>query len=378
MTPRERVIASLNHQEPDRVPLDLGSLSSTIETGPYEKLKRHLKLETPTVTFLREHVDPDEYVLDLFSIDTRYVRIGKPHGWSLKMGPNNSYVDEWGTTFRKPSTSHYFDPVPPYPLADASVKDIESYPWPDPNDPGRTEGLARKAKELRDKTEYAIVADVPLLGPLEFSWLLLRGPEFLEDLIANKTFAIALLEKITDLHIQIFDKFLSAVGQYIDVVCVCEDLGTQNDLLISDRMYRDILKPFHKRLWGHVKSKTDAKLFLHSCGSIIKLLPDLIDLGVEIINPVQVSAKGMDTAFLKKEFGKDLTFWGGVDTQWVMPKGSLSDVSKEVKRRIKDLAPGGGFVLTAVHNIQDDVPPENIIEMYREAKENGRYPINIK
>lgn len=374
-TPRERLFAALNHEQPDRVPLDLGSLSTTIETYPYEKLKTYLSLETPTVTFVRDHVEPDDYVLNLFSIDTRYVRIGKPQSWNLELRPDNSYVDEWGVTFRKPKSSLYFDPVPPYPLAEATLKDIETYPWPDPHDPGRTQGLAEKAKWLRENTDYAIVADVPLLGPLEFSWLLLRGARFLEDLIVDKAFAMALLEKITDIHIQIFDNFLNAVGPYIDVVCVCEDLGTQQGLLISESMYREFLKPCHKRLWGHVKDKTGAKLFLHSCGSIVRLIPDLIELGVDIINPVQVSAEGMDTAYLKREFGRHVTFWGGIDTHHVLPRGSRQDVVEEVKRRIRDLAAGGGFVLTAVHNIQADVRPENIVKMYEAAKEFGRYPI---
>jgi uroporphyrinogen decarboxylase len=377
MDSRARVLTALKHQEPDRIPLDLGSLCSTIESLPYKNLVEYLDIESEVKTFVRDHVEPDPEILERFSIDTRYVRIRPPKGFTIEIRPDNSYVDEWGTTFRKPQTSLYYDPVPPYPLADATIADLEKYPWPDPHDPGRIEGLEDKARELYENTDCAIVADIPFLGPLEFAWLLLRGARFFEDLILDKTFARALLEKVADIHIQIFDRFLDAVGKYIHVVAVSDDLGDQDRPMMSPKLYREMVKPVHKRLWSFVKKKTDAFLFLHSCGSIYPLIPDLIEIGVDIINPVQVSAKDMDTARLKTEFGADLTFWGGIDTHRVMPKGSPDEVEAEVKRRIGDLAPGGGFVLTAVHNIQADVNPENICRMYDAAKRFGTYPITV-
>lgn len=377
MNSRERVLTALKHQEPDRVPLDLGCLVTTIETVPYNNLKEHLGIELQTRTFVRDHVDVDEEILRKFSIDTRYVRIKPPKSFKIEIAPDNSYVDEWGTKFKKPETSLYYDPVPPYPLENADISDLKKYSWPDPNDPGRMEGLEERARDFHENTHYAIIADIPLLGPLEFSWLLLRGPKFFEDLVLNKSFARALLEKITDIQIQIFDKYLDAVGKYVHVVAVCEDLGDQYRLLISPQLYREMIKPLHARLWGFIKKKTEAHLFLHSCGSIYPIIPDLIELGVDTINPVQVSAKDMDTARLKREFGADLTFWGGIDTHRVMPMGSPEDVEEEVKRRIKDLAPGGGYVLTAVHNIQADVKPENVCRMYESAKKFGTYPLRL-
>ncbi len=376
MTSRERVLTALKHQEPDRIPLDLGSLVTTIERVPYNELKKYFGIKGETTTFVRDHVDPDDEILQKFEIDTRYIRIKSPNNWKLELLPDNSYIDEWGTKFKKPKSSLYYDPVPPYPLAEAtSVKEIERYPWPDPHDPGRVEGLEEEARNLYKNTDYAIIADIPLLGVLEYAWLQLRGPKFLEDIIINKSFARALLEKIADIHIQIFDNFLNAVGEYIQMVMVSDDLGDQNGTIMSPRLYREMIKPMHARLWGSIKKKTDAYLFHHSCGSIYALIPDLIELGVDILNPVQVSAKDMDTDRLKKEFGAYLTFWGGVDTQRIMPDGSLEEVEEEVERRIEDLAPGGGYVLTAVHNIQAGVKPESICRMYEAGKKYGTYPL---
>jgi len=374
---RERVLAALKHHEPDRIPIDLGSRSSTIETVAYNNLKKHLDFEAETVISVNDHVIPHEEILKRFSIDTRYVRIKAPKNFAVEMAPDNSFVDEWGTRHKKPETSLYYDPVPPYPLENAGINDLDCYPWPDSEDPGRVEGLEAEARELFENTDYAIVADIPFLGPFEYAWLLLRGPKFLEDLILDKPFARALLEKIADIHIQIYDKFLSAVGKHINIVAVSDDLGSQDRPLISPKLYRELIKPVHARLWDFIKTKTDAYLFLHSCGSIYSFIPDLIELGVDIINPVQVSAKDMDSRTLKREFGKDITFWGGIDTQRVMPIGSPDRVEKEVIRRIKDLAPGGGYVLAAAHNIQADVNPENVCRMFESTQKFGGYPIRL-
>ncbi len=377
MKPRERVLAVLKHQEPDRIPLDLGARPSTIEKIAYDNLKKYLGVESETVISVNDHVIPAEEILKKFSIDTRYVRIKAPKNFSVEIGPDNSFIDEWGTKHIKPEGSLYYDPIPPYPLENASSDDLEKYSWPDPYDPGRVEGLEEKARELYENTDYAIVADLPFLGPFEFAWLLLRGPKFLEDLILDKPFARALLEKIADIHIQIYDNFLIAVGKYIDVVTVSDDLGIQTGPMISPKLYREMIKPTHERLWGFIKKKTEAHLFLHSCGSIYSFLPDFIELGVDIINPVQVSAKDMDSSLLKREFGADITFWGGIDTQRVMPMGSPDEVEEEVIRRIRDLAPGGGYVLAAAHNIQADVKAENVCRMFESAKKFGSYPIRL-
>ncbi len=377
MTPRDRVLAALGHREPDRVPLDLAGLSTTIEADPYQELKKHLGITSKTELFLRDHVDPPEELLEEFQIDTRYVRLGRPKNFKVQIDADNSYADEWGTRWKKPESSLYWDPVD-WPLKDATIEDLETYPWPDPNDPGRTEDLREKARRLHEETDYAIVADMPVLGVFETAGVCLRGIEtFMMDLVLNKPFAEALLNKLADLHMELYGRYLDAVGEYIDVIVVSDDLGGEHAPLISPEIYREMVKPAQKRLWQFIKSKTKAYLFMHTCGSVYRLIPDLIELGVDTLNPVQVAAKDMDTKRLKKEFGDWLAFWGGVDTQRVLPYGSTKDVAEEVKRRVADLAPGGGYILTAVHNIQAGVSPENICAMYAAAREYGTYPINL-
>ncbi len=376
MTPRERLLASLRHEEADRVPLDLGGLATTIEAVPYDELKKHLGITSETKLFLRDHVDPPEEVLGRFGIDTRYVRLKGPRDFRIQIGPDNSYVDEWGTRWKKPGSSFYYDPVD-WPLKDATVEDLETYNWPDPHDPGRTEGLREEAKWLRQNTAYAILADTPVLGIFESATVCLRGIErLMMDLILDKPFAKALFDKLADLHMEFFRHYLEAVGDCIDVVMVSDDLGGENGPLISPELYREMIKPAQKKLWQFIKNNTKAYLFLHSCGSIYRFIPDLIEMGVDIINPIQVAAKDMDTRRLKEEFGDRLTFWGGIDTQRVLPFGSPGDVEEEVKKRIADMAPGGGYVVTAVHNIQAGVSPENICMMYDAARNYGRYPID--
>jgi uroporphyrinogen decarboxylase len=377
MTSRERVLAALNHTEPDRVPLDLGGLATTIESVPYEELKTYLGLKGETKTFLRDHVEPPQELLDRFGIDTRYVRLKPPKNFKTHIEPDNSYLDEWGTRWKKPPSSLYWDPVE-HPLKDADVEDLEGYPWPDPDDPGRVEGLRDEAKRLRAETDYAIIADMPVLGLFESGWVTLRGAEqYFMDMAINKPFIRALMEILTDLQIRFYKNYMDAVGDCIDIVVVADDLGSENGLLVSLDHYRELVKPYQRRLWQSIKENTDAHLFLHCCGSIHPLISDLIELGVDILNPVQVSAKNMDTQRLKSEFGDRITFWGGIDTQHVLPFGSPEDVKNEVKKRIADLAPGGGYVLTAVHNIQAAVKPENICAMYDAARSYGRYPIMI-
>jgi uroporphyrinogen decarboxylase len=377
LTPRERLLTALRHQEPDRIPLDLGSFVSTIEAIPFEDLKRYLGKKWKTQCFLRDHVEVPEELLIQWGIDTRYVRLKPPKKWKKVIEPDNSFVDEWGTRWKKPPGSPYWDPVG-HPLKRATIEDLEKYPWPDPDDPGRTEGLREEAKRLRESTNYAIVADGPFLGIFEASWVCLCGPEkFFTDLVLDKPFVRALFDKIIDIQIRIMKHYLEAVGDLIDVIIVGDDLGGENGPLISPAMYRELVKPYHQRLWSFIKKNTPADLFLHCCGSITPFIPDLIELGVDIINPVQVAAKDMDPKMLKAKFGDRLTFWGGIDTQRVMPYGTPDEVEEEVKRRIADLAPGGGFVLTSVHNIQPGVPPQNIVRMYEAALKYGRYPIRI-
>jgi uroporphyrinogen decarboxylase len=376
VTSRERLRAALNHVEPDRVPIDLGSTHSCIESYAYEPLKRKLKmgLDRPMRTFVRDHVEPDEELLEYFGVDTRYIRIRPPAGWTLKMEPDNSFVDEWGTRWRKPESSLYYDPVG-YPLEHATIDDLEDYPWPVPGDPARTAGLREQARKLYDETGYALCTDTVGLGIFETSWMLRGFQNFLCDLAGDQEFASALMARVCEVKIGMYRQLMAAVGEYLEVVFVSDDLGTQDGPMISLDLFRRMIRPHEERLWRDIKSRTRAKLFLHSCGSVRQFIPDLIEMGLDILNPTQPSAYQMDTAELKRQYGRNLVFWGAVDEQGALSRGTPEQVREEVCRRIHDLAPGGGYVLAPSHNIQADVSPENIVAMYRSALELGRYPI---
>lgn len=375
MTSRERLLTALRHQEPDRVPIDWGGGTTGIEVEAYDRLKALLGFEGQTKTFVRDHVEIDGPILQRFGIDTRYVRVGAPRAYRFELGPDNSYVDIWGTRWRKPPSSLYYDMVD-FPIQNATLDDLKRYRWPDPHDPGRTDGLREWARRLAEETDYAVVLDVAGFGVFEQGWALRGFENFLADLIAEPEFAEAVIQGVADYQIALYGRVLAEVGSYVNVVMVAEDLGTQSGPMVSPETYRRMIKPAQKRVWQFIKSRTDARLFLHSCGAVRAFIPDLIEIGVDILNPVQVTAKGMDPKDLKAEFGKDLTFWGGgCDTQKVLTFGTPGEVEMEVRRRISELAPGGGFVFNQVHNVQPQVPAENVVRMLDTALEYGRYPL---
>ncbi len=375
MNSRERVLTALRHQKPDRIPIDLGGTPTGIEVLAYDNLKKHLGFKSDTKTFVRDHVEIDEPILERFAVDTRYIRLRPPKGFSLTIDKENTYVDFWGTRWKKPRSSLYWDMVD-YPIKEPTLAALNAYPWPDPGDPGRLEGLRERARVLYEETEYALVLDMVGFGVFEQAWALRGFEHFLADLAMNQKFTGALLQRIADYQISLYERVLDQVGHYVQVVMTSDDMGAQNGPMVSLETYRTLIKPAQRRLWQSIKSKTRAFLFLHSCGSIRKLIPDFIELGVDILNPVQITAEGMDPKELKSEFGRDLTFWGGgCDTQKVLAFGTPDDVGNEVKRRIRELAPGGGFVFNQVHNIQPQVPPENIVSMLETALQCGAYPI---
>ncbi len=274
---------------------------------------------------------------------------------------------------RKPD-GLYFEPIFFSPYAEATceadfdhepeyIEDFDWAPWWDLP----MEQMAARTEKLRASTEYFIAGNVYDHILAAGQWL--RGFEqFMMDLLINKSLAHALMERLVDAYLRRFESFLP-VAQHCDIIVVNDDLGTQNGPQMSPELYREMVKPHHKRLWGGLKQMCGKPLLLHSCGSVYALIPDIIELGIDALNPVQVSAVDMDTARLKREFGKDITFWGGgCDTQYVLPRGTVQEVAEEVRRRVEDLAEDGGFVFCPVHNIQPDVPAENIVACYKAVR----------
>ena len=384
MTSRERVQATLNHVEPDRVPLDLGgSVVTSIALSTYAALRGELGLpatEIRTMEVVQQIAEVDEDVIDALALDVVPVFANAPSGYEPVFVENpdgsSSFRDEFGATLRKPVTSYYYD-WREFPLPEPSIQALEEMAWPDPADPARYRGLRERVRAQRSATDKALFGMAPCGHDLFNQLFRVRGMEDgLIDLISNTDFAEAFLERLTNTICTAQSLFLDEVGALIDVHFAADDLAGQFGPLISPRVYRNVIKPRWVRIIETIKARTEAKVFYHSCGAVEEFIPDLIEIGVDIINPVQVSAAGMDTARLKKTYGNNISFWGGgCDTQSVLNRGTQKEVCAEVRRRISDLAPGGGFVFNPVHNIQPQVPVGNIVAMFETAREFGEYPV---
>ncbi|MFQ5857292.1 MAG: uroporphyrinogen decarboxylase family protein [Anaerolineae bacterium] len=382
MNPRERVMSALNHKEPDRVPIDLGAtIVSSIHKDAYVELKTHLGMdveEFQMADYVQQLPYLDEALLERFGVDFRMVQLPAataPDVGIFEEGDYYAFIDRWGSKLHMPKDEGlYFDWVD-FPIKELTMEALDGYTWPDPDPPERNARLREQAKYLYANTDYALVGSAVIGGGIFEQPARTMGLEdFFVALVTEPNFADRLMGQITDIYIESCDNYLEQVGEYLQVFTYWDDLAGQDGWLISPDLYRKMIKPKQRRLVEAIKSKTDAKLFFHGCGAVYDLIPDLIELGFDIVNPVQVSARGMDTKRLKQKYGKDIVFWGGgVDTQHVLPFGTPEEVADEVKRRIDDLAPGGGFVFAAVHNIQALVPPENIIAAFETILEYGQY-----
>lgn len=381
MNHRNRVTLALEHQEADRIPIDLGgTIISSIAKKAYVDLKQHLGMpleEIKMLDYVQQLPYVDETLMQRFDIDFRMVQLPAATAPNLPIfeeGDYYAFIDRWGSKLHMPKDGgFYFDWVD-YPIKTTSLEVLDGYAWPRPDPQELNRQLRDQAEHLYQHTDYAIVGSGVIGGGIFEQPARIMGMQrFLEALAAEPKFAERVMDKITEIYIESCDNYLEEVGEFIQVFTYWDDVCTQDGWMISPAMYRRMIKPRTRILVDAIKKKTKAKLFYHSCGASYDLIPDLIDLGFDILNPVQVSAKGMDTQRLKRDFGRDIVFWGGIDTQKVLPFGDEQAVKDEVKRRIDDLAPGGGFVLAAVHNIQALVPPRNIVTMFDTALEYGTY-----
>jgi uroporphyrinogen decarboxylase len=367
LTHRERVLTSLNHEQPDRIPLDFGGLTTTDIVAPaYENLKSHLGLKLtarPDRT-----LTPEEPVLQKLDIDTRTLRLGRFKGKARKEIDADTYVDEWGTTWKRVPGNFFIAVDGAFKNREPKIEILETFSWPDPDDPGLYEGLKERAEQLHEHTDFAVVQTVLTNGILKLCCSMRGFSEFLVDLSQNTEFACRLLDINTDFCVRIIKNVLRTVGENADVVFFPDDLGHQQSTFVSPKMYRELIKPRHKRLFDAIKAESAAKIVFHSDGAIFAILEDLIELGVDALNPVQVSARHMEPEKLKLTFGDRLTFWGGIDTREILPFGTTEQVRAEVRRMIDVLGKAGGYVLASVQTIQAEVPPENIVAMFDEAR----------
>lgn len=381
MRSRERVLTTLNHEKPDRVPIILGvSNATSIKMGTYQKLKKligveaedrylydWLELGTAALdeeTLVRLHSD----VRSVTDRDAQAVREA-----NAKRPAGASYFDSWGIGQIEASPDSWFPAI--HPLAEAStIEELENYDWPDMNDPSRVAHVRAEAQRLAADNEYAIMATPWLLFPLERAFQMMRMDNFMMSMVEKPDFAQFMLHKITELCKTLMGHFLRELGDNVDIIKIGDDLGTQESLLISPKMYREFLKPLHADYIAFIKERTNAKVFFHTDGDVFPLIDDFIEMGIDILNPIQTSAGKMsDLHALKKHYGKNIVFCGAVDTHQILPNGTPEQVRQEVKRVIESLGTDGGYMLSGVHTIMDDVPPENVLAMVDAVLEFGQY-----
>ncbi len=381
MTSRERVKAVLDHTLPDRVPIILGVSNATgIKMKPYQGVKK-----------LAGITAPDEYIYDwpelgsamideqtmqrLHSdvrglLDREPLEIGEQN---KKRVPHAPCMDSWGSGQKEIEDGVWYPGI--HPLADATtIQEIEEYPWPDMDDPYRVAMVKEQARKLAQENQYAIMGTPWLLFPFERAFAMQGMDKFLLNMAMYPDFARALLRKITDLCKTLMGHFLNEAGDNLDIIKIGDDLGTQEKLMISPRMYRQILKPFHAEFIEFIKARTKAKVFFHTDGDVFDLIEDFVEMGVDILNPIQTSAGKMaNLTELKERYGHDIIFCGAIDTQRVLPYGTPQEVKQEVRRVISILGEGGGYMVASVHTIMSEVPPENILAMVDAVEEFGCY-----
>lgn len=381
MNSRQRVQLALNHREADHVPLDIaGTGVSQIHITAYTNLRKHLNLpeREPQFIFLAEQLARFESdIAHRLETDFAFVMPQPPTGFELVIrdeGAYETFTDEWGIGWKKPKKGGFYFDMYHHPLANAeTLADFRAYPFPDPLNEGRYSNLRPEAEAAVERGKAVALAGFGA-GILEiYSWL--RGYEqFYTDLALNPEFVGYMLDRLVEFKQAYWERVLPELGQWVDVACEHDDLAGQRALLFSPDTYRTLVKPRHKKLFHFIKDHAPVKLFYHTDGAIRPLIGDLMDAGMDILNPVQFTAANMELKSLKQEFGRDLVFWGaGVDTQGVLGSGTPAEVKADVKRNIEALAPGGGFIFATVHDIQANVPPENIMAMWEAWKSYGVY-----
>ena len=383
MTGRERIQLALDHKEADRIPLDLGvGVACMFTKGFYVKLldyfglrQKHVFVGDPQT----QSVVASEKLLKILGSDDRMGILSiVPHNrpCARKWEDENSWymTDNWGITFRMPKNQGWYFDLYEYPLRGATEEADAGYQWPYSN-PTILPDTALRLKALRDKGYWVAVGQVYGNGFLQMGPRLYTHEDWFTMLLTEEPRVRRFLDQFLEKKLEWYAKVFKAGKGYVDMVCECDDLGTQISPFISPELFRSLILPYHRQLWAGIKKMSpNTKIFLHSCGCVEPFIGDLIDAGLDILNPIQITAARMDPYDLKRKYGKDITFWGGgVNTQQVLPRGSKQEIIDDVKRNIDALADGGGFVFSTVHNVQPDVPVENFITMWEAFQKYSKY-----
>ncbi len=382
MSSRERLLTALEHQQPDRVPLDLGGNQTGIHKLAYQALLQRLDLveEIEIMDAVQQLARPSEAVLERLHVDTRYIHAGAAADFDGTIVTQSrdgkrwhDLVDEFGVRWSMPDDAPLYMDITLHPLAEATLDDIASYPFPRGDDPGRFAGLRDRALEIRHETPYALISGISGVV-YEICWYMRGLERWFMDMLEQPAFCEALIDRTLEFWMDWFRLFLTEVGDLVDVIMIGDDIAGQRGPLFQPEFYRRVVKPRHKQLVQYIKSRTKAKIWYHTCGGCRTYIPDLLDNGIDVLNPVQISATDMAPSDLKTEFGAQLTFWGGgIDAQHVLPHADAETVREHVRRNIEIWKPGGGYVFNNVHNIQAGVPADNILAMYDAAREFGFY-----
>lgn len=374
MDRRQNFLKAVNFEEPEWVPIDC-STHSGIMYHKFLELAEHYGIKDAQ---FRTNVvgmcsTMDERVWKNLPVDTRTVLLNKPDNLKIyELGDGVLQFSEFGYIM-KPA-AYYYEYVD-FPLKNATAQDVaDSKWWPDAYDPGRVRGLKEETRKLYEETDFVLKFEQPLVGLMETTQRVRGLERWFMDLASDEKFANALLDKVVQVEKDFYSISLNEIGQYLQVVEMTDDFGTQIGPQISPEMYRKYFKPRHKEVWGYIHNLTDAKIYLHSCGAVSELIDDWAEIGLDIIESLQPKAKGMEAKKLKDRFGKKIVLWGGLDVQEILPFGTPQEVEAEVKRIIDIFAPGGGYVFSPAHVIQPDVPLENIFAMFDAAVKYGKYP----
>lgn len=376
LTSKERVNIALRHSEPDKVPIDFGGVHTSLHVTAYKNLMEYFGLDYGEIKIqdvFQQVVFPDEKLIEKFQVDVGGAFSKPASNWEFVLDKeNDEYTDEWGTTYVRPKGGFFYDIKVPA-MDGFTLEELKKYKFPDPEDRARFKNLRQEVTELIDKSNKAIIFFNASWGLWESLWQMRGFEQAYMDLALSKDFLNYFWDKMLWWNTAFWGKVLEEVGDLIDVVQIGDDLGTQRGPMFSPKTYEEMLKPRHKKLVSAIKSKTNAKVYIHSCGDVSWAIGHFIDCGIDILNPVQVKASNMDSKELKKKFGKEITFWGGGCDPEILLRGTKEQIKEEVKRRIEDFAPGGGFVFASVHSIQANTPPENIATMFETAIDLRNY-----
>ena len=375
MNSRERVLTALSHKVPDRVPIDFGSFpgATSMNVWAYKNLLEFLGIrrEVRIGALIMFTAEIDEDILDRFHVDTKTIT---PSISLSDFGIPEEFVDQpWGVRWQR-STDYTYAPVegPFQRISDPTLEDLKRYPWPKASAIENFNNWREKARRLRQESDKALVARV-MPGIVTYAQFLRGFENWAVDLVLNPEFSKGLHEKLAETWIEAVSLVIEAVEDNVDVIMFGEDLGIQNQTMLSPAMFRERIKPLLTRMVKTIKSRTKAKIAMHTCGSVYALIEDFIDIGIEALNPMQSNAKDMEAPKVKGIAGNRLALWGGIDTHQVMPKGTLEEVRQEVKRKIAIYGKGGGYMLSPDHNVLVDVPPKNLMAMFEAAVEYGKY-----